>query len=234
MHVERERYEAIRKKWPEFFRNPPGAPYEILFDSAQVHAAEQNYQALMEAWGFPASSTRTGVVYEDPWTIVVRDAVRRPDGTLGAYARSLPARDGVGAAVLPVIDGQIVLLRLFRHATREEHLEIPRGFGENGVSAADQARQELREEIQAEAETLTELGTFHANTGAEGGATELFCARIDRYGKPQAAEGIAAVEVETPRRVAELIRDARITDSFTTAAFTRAWLRGLLPGLPAS
>jgi len=42
------------------------------------------------------------------------------------------------------------------------------------------------------------------------------------------------VEVETPQRVAELIRDATITDSFTTAAFTRAWLRGLLPGLPAS
>jgi ADP-ribose pyrophosphatase len=231
MHHERERYEAVRRKWPDLFRNPPGAAYEILFDPAEVHAAEEEYKALMERWGFPASSARTGVVYEDPWTITVRDAVRRPDGTLGAYARSLPARAGTSAAVLPVLDGQIVLLRLSRHATREVHLEIPRGFGEAGVSAADQARQELREEIQAEADALTGLGRFHANTGAEGGATELFCAQISQYGRPQAAEGILSVEVEPPQRVAELIRDARITDSFTTAAFTRAWLRGLLPGL---
>jgi ADP-ribose diphosphatase len=233
VHHERERYEAVRRKWPAFFRNPPGVAYEILFDPAEVHAAESKYEELMKSWGFPASSARTGVVYEDPWTIILRDAVRRPDGTLGAYARGIPARDGMGAAVLPLLDDQIVLLRLSRHATREVHLEIPRGFGENGVSAADQARQELREEIQAEADTLTGLGIFHANTGAEGGATELFCARISQYGQPQAAEGIQSVEVEPPRQVAELIRDARITDSFTIAAFTRAWLRDLLPGLSA-
>lgn len=232
VYHERERYEAVRRKWPNLFRNPPGAAYKILFDPAEVRAAEEKYRALMESWGFPTSSAETGVMYEDPWTIIVRDAVRRPDGTLGAYARSIPARDGTGAAVLPMLDEQIVLLRLFRHATREEHLEIPRGFGEAGVSAADQARHELREEIQAEADTLTELGRFHANTGAEGGATELFFAQISQHGQPQSAEGILSVEVESPRRVAELIRDARITDSFTTAAFTRAWLHGLLPGLP--
>ena len=39
--------------------------------------------------------------------------------------------------------------------------------------------------------------------------------------------------LEAPKRVAEIIRDGEITDSFTIAAFTRAWLRGLLPGLPA-
>jgi ADP-ribose pyrophosphatase len=131
-----------------------------------------------------------------------------------------------------LLDGKIVLLRHFRHATRSQHLEIPGGFGEPGVSAADQAREELREEIQAETDTLIELGDFYSNTGAESGCVELFLAKIRDLGRPQTSEGIAGVEIEPPRRVAEIIRDGGITDSFTIGAFTRAWLRGLLPGLP--
>jgi ADP-ribose pyrophosphatase len=230
---ERERYEILRRKWPRLFENPPGAAYEILFEPAEVREAEETYRSLLEKWGAPASDTRTGVVYSDPWMTIARDAVRRPDGTLGAYGRIIPSRDGSGVAVLPLIDGQVVLLRISRHATREIHLEIPRGFGESGVSAADQARAELHEEIQAKADSLTSLGRLHVDTGATAGATELFFAQISAYGQPQAAEGILGIEVKPPQEVAGLIRDARITDSFTTATFTRAWLHGLLPGLPA-
>lgn len=229
---ERERYESIRKKWPALFVNPPGAAYEILFESSLVSEAETEDEARLIAKDLPGAWARTGVVYEDPYTILVRDAVHRPDGSLGTYSRTLPASGSAGAAVLPLLSGKIVLLRHFRHATRSQHLEIPRGFGEPGVSAADQARAELREEIQAETHTLIELGGFHSNTGAESGCVELFLARIYQLGQPQTAEGIAGVEIEPPRRVAEIIRDGGITDSFTIGAFTRAWLRGLLPGFP--
>lgn len=229
---ERERYESIRKKWPDLFVNPPGAAYEILFESSRVSAAETEDEVRLIAKDLPGSWARTGVVYEDPYTILVRDAVHRPDGSLGTYSRALPASGSAGAAVLPLLDGKIVLLRHFRHATRSQHLEIPRGFGEPGVSAADQAREELREEIQAETDTLTELGGFHSNTGAESGCVELFLATIHDMGQPQTSEGITGMELEPPRQVAEIIRDGGITDSFTIGAFTRAWLRGLLPGLP--
>lgn len=230
---ERERYDAIRTKWPELFVNPPGAAYEILFEPSLVRAAEDEDKARLVARGFPASWARTGVVYEDPFIILVRDAVRRPDRTLGSYSRKLPASGAAGAVVLPIFEGKVVLLRQFRHATRTQHLEVPRGFGEPGVSAAEQARTELREEIQAEADSLVELGGFHSNTGDSSGCTELFLAAIHDFGRPQASEGIIDIVLEAPKRVAEIIRDGEITDSFTIAAFTRAWLRGLLPGLPA-
>jgi ADP-ribose pyrophosphatase len=170
--------------------------------------------------------------------MVVRDAVRRPDGTLGTYARTLPASGAAGAAVLPLLDGQIVLVRHFRHATRTWHLEIPRGYGEEGVSAAEQARQELREEIQAEVGELIHLGAFHTNTGNTGDQVELFLAEILALGSPQSSEGIDAIEIFTPYQVAQMIRadedsdPLAITDSFTIGAFTRAWLSGRLPGLP--
>ena len=40
MNQGRERYEAVRRKYPALFANPPGAVYEILFDTSQVNAAK--------------------------------------------------------------------------------------------------------------------------------------------------------------------------------------------------
>jgi ADP-ribose pyrophosphatase len=229
----RERYDEIRSKWPRLFDNPPNAPYEIVFEPEQVSAAEAENGANLAARGLPAAWGETGVVFEDPYTIFVRDAVRTPDGDLGTYGRTLAPNGGGGSVVLPLLDGKIVLLRIFRHATRSWHREIPRGFAEPGVSPVDQAKQELREEIQAEAETMIELGSFHPNTGSVGTMVELFFAQIRDYGLPETAEGITGIELESPRGVAELIRDGQITDAFTIGAFTRAWMRGLLPGMPA-
>jgi ADP-ribose pyrophosphatase len=101
------------------------------------------------------------------------------------------------------------------------------------MSAADQALQELQEEIGAHAENLIDLGSFHSNTGTASDRVELFVAVIKELGKPQTSEGISKLEVYPPSQVAELILSSEITDSFTIAAFTRAWLRGLLQGLPA-
>lgn len=236
---ERERYSQIMSRWPTLFENLPDARYEILSDTSLVAEAESEERRRLRVRGLPESWSRTGVVYEDPYLIVLRDAVHRPDGNLGTYVRTLPASGAAGAAVLPLLDGSIVLLRHFRHATRKWHLEIPRGYGEEGVSATEQALQELREEIEAEADSLIHLGAFHTNTGIASDQVELFLAQIPALGYPQTSEGIDAIEIRTPYQVAQLIRGdqasdplSTITDSFTIGAFTRAWLHGLLPGLP--
>jgi ADP-ribose diphosphatase len=227
-------------RWPRLFENLPDAHYEILVDPELVAEAESSERDYLHSQGLPESWSRTGVVYEDPYLIVLRDAVRAPDGSLGTHVRTVPARGAAGAAVIPLLDSKVVLLRHFRHATRRWHLEIPRGFGEEGVSPADQARQELREEIGAEADDLLYLGGFHTNTGAASDQVELFLAKISALGSLQTDEGIDAVEILTPQQLACLIDGngpggnlAAITDSFTIGAFTRAWLRGLLPGLPS-
>ena len=63
--------------------------------------------------------------------------------------------------------------------------------------------------------------------------TRLFVAEIRAFGKPQAEEGITDVRLYPAREVAELIKTGQITDGFTIAAFTRAWLLARLPGLPS-
>ena len=228
----RGRYEELRKERPGLFVNPPGADIALLLEEADVARAEAAQQDRLAAQGLPRSWGWTGVVYEDPYLIVLRDAVRRPDGSLGTYVRTTPASAADGAAVLPVLDGHIVLLRHFRHATRTWHREIPRGFGEPGVSPAGLAIAELREETGAEVRQLTGLGTFHSNTGTTADHVWLYLAEFTRNGQPQLSEGISGLERYTPGEVAEAIGSGEISDSFTIGAFTRAWLRGLLPGLP--
>lgn len=237
---QRSRYSQIKEKWPELFVNRPDASYKILDSPELVAEAESAEEERLRGRGMPISWSPTGVVYEDPYLIVLRDAVRRPDGSLGTYVRTMPASGFAGVAVLPLCEGKIVLLRHFRHATRSWHLEIPRGYGEVGVSATGQAAQELREEIEADIASLVHLGPFHSNTGTATDLVELFLAEISTPGAPQTAEGISGIEFRTPYQVAQLIRGdagtgplALITDSFTIGAFTRAWLRGLLPGLSA-
>jgi ADP-ribose pyrophosphatase len=238
LNGKRERYEQIASERPYLFSNPPGASFEILFNPELVAAAEGDEEERLTAKGRPAAWSQTGVVYEDPYTMILRDAVRCPDGTLGTYSRSTPTRGSAGSVVLPLLDGSIVLLRQFRHATRRWHLEIPRGFGEVGVSPEDQASRELLEEIGARASELISLGPFNSNTGAATDQAELFLAVISDVGRPQTSEGIEEIRIFPPEQVARLIagtgtggQTELITDSFTIGAFTRAWLRNLLPGL---
>jgi ADP-ribose pyrophosphatase len=231
----RRRYAALRKQWPDLFKNPQGYPYEILTKRSQIRRAEKKEGHRLAKKGFPRRWRRTGVVHENPYLIVVRDPVRFPTGGLGTYVRIMPANGSAGAAVLPLLNDKIVLVRHFRHATRREHLEIPRGFGEVGISSIDLALQELHEEIEGEEEEKPEsLGEFHSNNGIATDCVELFIVKLRKFGRPQTSEGIMGIETCRPSEVAELIRTAKITDSFTIATFTRAWLDGRLPGYPPS
>lgn len=232
MTSDRGAYRELRSRMPELFDNPPDAGFEILHDPALVAAAEQAKAESLRSRDLPESWSSTGVVYQDEYLLVVRDAVRFPSGTLGTYVREIPASGSHGVVMLPVIDGQVVLIEHFRHATRRWHLEAPRGFGEAGVPSKEQARRELRDEIGTEPERLTDLGLLHPDSGMAADRVHLFYAEIGQLGPLGTDEAIRAVRTYPVRRVGELIRDAVITDSFTIAAYTRALLRGLLGPVP--
>lgn len=225
------RYRELRTRLPELFVNPPDAAVEILVDPAEVAAAERTKADSLRARGLPAEWGRTGVAYQDEWLTLLRDPVRFPGGDLGTYIRSVSVGGAYGVVLLPVLDGEIVLVEHFRHATRRWHLEAPRGFGEPGVPADEQAARELREEIGAEAVRLVDLGVLNPDTGTSTDEVRLYLARVRAVGEPEVREGIRAVRLCRPAEVGELIRDGVINDSFTIAAWTRAQLRGLLePG----
>jgi ADP-ribose pyrophosphatase len=222
------RYRAIAAQRPELFRDAPGG-FTLLLDPADIARTEAAARERLVARGLPEAWARVGVVYEDPYILVLRDAVRFPDGHLATYIRILSQGvEPAGVAVLAVHDGRALLLRHFRHATREFHLEIPRGFRPAELSAEEAARTEILEEVGSAVTRLVPLGPVHVDTGLEGRRVELYWAELDTVGTPELHEAIAAF---VPLSIPELehrIREAEITDAFTLMAFTRARLRGLL------
>jgi ADP-ribose pyrophosphatase len=220
-------YDALRAGAPEAFGNPPGAAFEILTDPVLREQAAASVASLLRRDGLPPESGGIGLLYRDQYIALVRDAVRFRDGSIGGYLRILPAGPP-GAAILPLIGDRVALLRHFRHATRQWHWEIPRGFGMPGESASQTARRELAEEIGADAAELVPLGSLDADTGLSSARAELFLARSDRAPAAETLEGVDSVRLIGLPEFGRMIRDGDITDSFTIAAFARARTRDLI------
>ncbi|TDB83939.1 NUDIX hydrolase [Actinomadura sp. KC216] len=205
-----EEYERLRRDRPELFANPPGAWTPVLEE-------------------FPAEGGPYGVCYRDRYVMLLRDPVAFPDGRTGGYMRIVHANGQAGAAVLPSCDGRVVLMRHFRHATRQWHWEIPRGSPEPGETPEQTARRELHEEIGVPARSIEFLGDFYADTGVGGSKAGLFWADVDHPHADHIDEGIDRIELVPPRRLDEMLAGGEITDSFTLAALLHARLRGLAP-----
>ncbi|MFI6819677.1 NUDIX hydrolase [Micromonospora sp. NPDC050187] len=228
-----EQYVELRERQPDRFANPSDAAVRILHEPEEVVAAERAKAEALRRRGLPTEWSRVGVAYRDEYVTLVRDPVRFSDGSLGTYIRSMPGSDADGVVLLPVLDGAVVLVEHFRHAIRAWQLEAPRGFGEAGVPAMEQAARELREELGTVPTRVVDLGLLHPDTGTATDRVHLYLVEIAELGPLDTKEGIRSARTYPPEQVGELIRDGVVTDSFTIAAWTRAWLRGLLTTRPA-
>ena len=217
-------FELVRER-PEQFVNPPGDIYEILLEPARIEHAQAEARRVRERDGLSQHDTRVGILADDPYLLVLRDAVRFADGSYGLYNRLIVPS---GAAMLPIHDGRIVLLNRFRHGTRAWHLEAPRGSFSGVGTHEDEARRELLEEIGANAGEMIDLGTLHSTTGCLDEAHHLFLARIDGIGSPDKHEAIVEFCTFDVTEMERKISDGTITDGPTLALFLRARLRGLL------
>jgi ADP-ribose diphosphatase len=226
-------YAALRQNRPQLFENPAGAAFEIIFDRSLQDAVANTAATEMEESGLPAHYGDIGVVYQDKYTMLVRDAVRFRNGKLGVYIREMSPHEGVGSAVLAMTaEDKIVLIRHFRHATRRWHWELPRGFGEPGSGGAETARREVLEELGVNAREVTYLGAMDGDTGAEVSGNEIYFARIDKPTSRSAGaedEGIDEVILVSPDEFATMMRNGTLSDTFALVAYAYAVARGLLP-----
>ena len=93
-----------------------------------------------------------------------------------------------GVAVLPIVDGRIGLLRVYRHAVRCESWEIPRGFVEPGDDDhSGSALRELREEtgLACARDQMRSLGFVTPDAGVLAARVHIFaalhCDRVEHY-----------------------------------------------------
>lgn len=220
------RYRELVTERPGLFASPPDG-IAILLDEAEIKAAERHIARRNRAHGLPAASASVGVLAEDFYILVLRDAIRFPDGSLGTHSRVIYAHpDGIG--VLAVNAGRIVLIRIFRHSVRRWMLEIPRGAVEHGHGLEETVHKELAEEVGGTATRLVHLGRSTSDTSLCSGRIDLYFAELSALGGPQLSEGIGGIVLVTPQEFEAMIARREIEDSHAMAAFALARLRGLI------
>lgn len=220
-------YLALVKARPDAFCNPDPAGVVILTEPADILAAEAEIKARYTARGIPAEWAEGGLFYEDPWMYLTRDIVRFPDGAAGTYHHIVLKGGGNGVVVLPILQGDIVLLRHFRNGARGWSWEIPRGGPQPGDPEAN-ARAELEEEIGAGIERIERLGSMRNNNGMITEVMHIYAARISETGAMALGEGIDRVRRVSPATLAGMLRTGEVDDCHTAHAFLLARLNGLI------
>lgn len=160
-----------------------------------------------------------GVVYNSQYNSMIVDPIMEGKRII-SYERVVPSASNNGVVLLTLYKGNFVLLRQFRHAIRKEQLCFPRGFGELGISTIENAKKELKEELNAVvSEEPIKLGIIYADSGIFSGRATVFLMKIDEYSY-QNKEGIRDVVEIAPDEMNNLIKKGEIDDAYTLASLT--------------
>jgi ADP-ribose diphosphatase len=220
------RYRALRLERPDCFREPANSPIAILEGDDDIAAAQAEEAARRKLNRQVAPDVRVGVLAADPYLgMLARDAVRFADQSLGVYNRHIGEP---GCVIMPKHGNHIVLIRIFRHATRDCAWEFPGGRVAPGEDPDVAALHELEEEIGAIRPRLQALGTIHPYPAFSSACMHLYMATIEDFGGPQTAEGIISIDKVSPARLLEMVDKGEITDASTIACILRAQLRSFI------
>ncbi len=164
-------------------------------------------------------------VYANAWMTVREDNIRRSDGTPGIYG----VIDKPPYALVIPLDGErLMLVEQYRYPIGERCWEFPQGTAPNRADLApdELAVRELREETGLTATKITRLGALAVAPGLTSQLGTVYLAT-------GLTEGVAEREPEEQDMRAEwfpraefeaMVRDGRITDAQSIAAYTHLLL----------
>jgi 8-oxo-dGTP pyrophosphatase MutT (NUDIX family) len=115
------------------------------------------------------------LTYGDRWLRVRSDACRTAAGDLIDPYHVLEYPAWVNVVALTA-EGEIVLVRQYRHGARTVMTELPSGNVEAGESPEAAARRELEEETGLSAGTMVPVGTAYANPASHDNRVHSFLA----------------------------------------------------------
>lgn len=180
------------------------------------------------------NDTILGLVAETEYTYFIVDLLEKRDSTGNLtrfpYQRLVYKKQLEGAinsVVLGVIENgelghvkTMVFVVQERHATGKKHLELPRGFGEIGLTGEENALAELKEESGYIGETATLLGKTYTDTGMTDAEVSYYMVPVigRLEASPDQKESIAEVRLISFNETRRLITQQEITDGYTIQA----------------
>ena len=169
------------------------------------------------------------VAYENRWTRVREDVIRRPDGSDGLYG-VVERSDFV--VVVPLGDGRLTLVEQHRYPVGARVWEFPMGMWETRPGTAPEAlaAAELAEETGLVAARLDYAGWMFQGAGYTTQRGHVFLATGLVQGAT-AREGSEADMVCRAFPLAEveaMMRDGRLVDAMSLAAFGLLRLKGMV------
>ena len=200
-----EKYLELSRTCTELFAQSEELP--LVLDPKELYAFAQK------------SGRRIGIVYESHYHLMVVDVVRAKNGSLFAYERLM------NRVLYKRDNGKYILLRQYRHALREYQYGFPRGFGEEGISAKENAGKELWEELGVQAEKWKSFGKIVPDSGAMSSKADVFLAELNEAPQVIQEEEIVGHIALDWEQLGEWIRDGKITDGFTLAAYAKMSLQ---------
>ncbi len=158
---------------------------------------------------------------------VREDELSYPEGQ--TFKRLTVVHPGA-VVILPIDnDGEIYLIRQYRHPLQKEIYELPAGTLDSNESPEDCAKREIQEEIKFRAEKWQSLGVLYPAPGFCNEKQYLFLAQDL---SPAALDGdedeIIHIEKRSVSWIEEAILSGEIEDAKTIASIFRARLLGLL------
>jgi 8-oxo-dGTP pyrophosphatase MutT (NUDIX family) len=177
----------------------------------------------------PYVTISSRIAYENRWTRLREDRIRRPDGSDGLYG-VVERSDFV--VVVPWHDGRLTLVEQYRYPVSARIWEFPMGMWEQapGTDPAVLAAAELREETGLIAGRMLHAGDLFQGPGYCNQRGHIFLASDLMQGAPdrEASEqdmicrGFSLAEFEA------MIRDGTVREAMTVSAFGLLRVKGLL------
>lgn len=149
---------------------------------------------------------------------VIKDDVRRSDGTQGIYRWVKFARPAV--EVYPFdSDNNVYLAKHYTYGTNDVRLEAAGGSMEVGETPQQTARREIREELGVEVRSLQHIQDYQDTCGRVDNKTIVYAAQVESVAKanPETGEDITLEKMPFPLAL-ELVRRGGINTTVVVAA----------------
>jgi 8-oxo-dGTP pyrophosphatase MutT (NUDIX family) len=163
----------------------------------------------------------TKKIFENDFFKVYEDDVIKPEGEPGNFAtvHLVP-----GACVLAIDDEDFVYLtEQFRYVVGRNSIEVVAGSIED-ETPLEAAKRELKEEVGATAEEMTEIGVVQLDTSMIKNEVSFFVARKLSFDKPDrdATEEMKTVKIKFREAVGKVL-SGEIDHALSRALILQAW-----------